>query len=362
MLSELNQICQHKFSSSAQNVLINTPQSQLVKKPSKAENQSAKRKIVRKVKKTIQQALNDTVLTSVMVNRVSWAAYDRMRKTEALTSTPSRKRTHSGNEENELPMSKRLHGCYTDSLPIDEDSLLCEASAWSTNEDVNWSALARKYGLLQTNGGQILKEFLQKKNVAAAFTNQRPNRAARRERKKLPEGIPFPMKKPPSQHRKELSNMTETGELLLGKEVVESTQSTYTLNRADNTIVETTKTVHARQIRLLEIRKKLLAKHESLGLVRENSDEYIDSLTDAEVKERLGALSGKTSLHESSSDLRQRLKKISQQRFLKIWHATPQWQGTATYWLQFLSFMTQHFTIPVRSYSKSLEQKLMYKV
>lgn len=103
--------------------------------------------------------------------------------------------------------------------------------------------------------------------------------------------------------------MTETGELLLGKEVVESTQSTYTLNRADNTIVETTKTVHARQIRLLEIRKKLLAKHESLGLVRENSDEYIDSLTDAEVKERHGALSEKTSLHESSSDLRQWLKK-----------------------------------------------------
>ena len=50
---------------------------------------------------------------------------------------------------------------------------------------------------------------------------------------------------------------------------------------------EESSTVASRKIRLLDIRKKLLTKHEELGIVRENTNNYINSLSESNVKERL---------------------------------------------------------------------------
>ena len=76
--------------------------------------------------------------------------------------------------------------------------------------------------------------------------------------------------------------------------------------------------VHARKISVMDIRKTLLDKHEKMGLFRDKSDDLIDSLSEDEVKVQLKMV------HEGvdETDPRACLKKISRQRFLKVWHHT----------------------------------------
>ncbi len=92
VLGELNAIGQEQFNVSAQQVLCNTPQSHLIHKPSSTERLSEKQKVVRSAKKSIQQAMDESGATTVMGNRISWKSFDRVRKAEKLTNTPSRKR------------------------------------------------------------------------------------------------------------------------------------------------------------------------------------------------------------------------------------------------------------------------------
>ena len=78
---------------------------------------------------------------------MSFNMYDKLRKSETLgkrsadsviTNTPKRKRHGIENEEN---------------ISFNTDNLLEEAHTWSNDQRINWSELARKYGLVQTNGG-----------------------------------------------------------------------------------------------------------------------------------------------------------------------------------------------------------------
>lgn len=95
-LSELNNICVENFDKSAQEVLAETPRSKLTKKPSSQEVQSETRKTVRLTKKKIQQSTDESSLTTVMANRLSWRKFDEMRKSQTLesntcpNSTPTR--------------------------------------------------------------------------------------------------------------------------------------------------------------------------------------------------------------------------------------------------------------------------------
>ena len=63
---------------------------------------------------------------------------------------------------------KRKYRILSGTLQIDKDKLLHEARLWPDDKDINWSKLARDYGLNSPNGGQIIKEFLEENNIPAA--------------------------------------------------------------------------------------------------------------------------------------------------------------------------------------------------
>lgn len=65
----------------------------------------------------------------------------------------------------------------------------------------------------------------------------------------------------------------------IGQEVVPSSYRNYTVNSQTQNIQENTVHFSARKISLIDIRKRLLEKHESLGIVRDSSNEYFDSLS-----------------------------------------------------------------------------------
>ena len=69
-----------------------------------------------------------------------------------------------------------------------------------------------------------------------------------------------------------------------------------------------------------EIRKKLLDKHEELGLIRLHSNEYYTTLSTDVVKEKLLELHKHIEAHTSEEQLRAKLTSISRIRHLKVWH------------------------------------------
>ena len=64
----------------------------------------------------------------------------------------------------------------------------------------------------------------------------------------------------------------EEGEFTLGKEVVEKEYTQFSVT-PQSTLIATKSRITARKIPLTEIRRKLLHRHETLGLVRANNDQ-----------------------------------------------------------------------------------------
>lgn len=125
-----------------------------------------------------------------MHNKISWCAYDKLRKTEGLATTPKRKRQ----QDEDTPTAKKRHGCKPENLTINTEELIQEASTWSPTETINWSQLGTKYGLTTPNQGQVIKEFLQEHNIPAASVAQRATQTTRRPKKKFKSGkTSFPM-------------------------------------------------------------------------------------------------------------------------------------------------------------------------
>lgn len=67
-------------------------------------------------------------------------------------------------------------------LDIEKEKLLKEAKAWSPDQNVNWSQLAREYGITLPNGGQLMKE---ENNIPSASIQQRRLRKPRRCKKRV---------------------------------------------------------------------------------------------------------------------------------------------------------------------------------
>jgi hypothetical protein len=99
---------------------------------------------------------------------------------------------------------------------------------------------------------------------------------------------------PTVQHGKQmLLERSEKGGIATGTEVVPSSYHNFTVNYNTHNIQENTVHISARKVSLLRIRKKLLEKHERLGIVRDTSDEYFDNLSPedmANLSRKLGIL------------------------------------------------------------------------
>lgn len=306
-LRELNAICQEQFHKPVQTVINDTPKSRLILKPSSQEKQSETRKTVRATKKAIQQSMDATGTTTVMGNRLSWRKFDKIRKDEALesnVSTPNRKRS-CDSQPNDIPPSKRVHGSLSSLSSVDKESLLTEARSWTDKDSINWSELARKYHVPGKNGGQSVKEFLKDHMIPAASIGQQEGRTPRRKRKTLPGGLPFPMQRSSSFHKQQVMRKIESSEIDLGDPVVPTLVRSFKYNKKENVVVESQSTFSARKISLLNIHKKLLKKHEQLGIIRRPN---VDSPTNQQLDV------------PSESESQPEPEPIKLSRNLKIWH------------------------------------------
>ena len=245
VLKELTNISQHAFHKTAHEVLVDTPRSKLIQRPTAREERIKRREIEKEITKSIAQNKKDKASDLVLQNRMSWRTYDKLRKTEGLVMcTPDK-----------VPQKRnRRCGKLDDTLEFDKDKLLSDVKTWPVNKDVNWSHLAREYGIHSPNGGQIIKVYLEEHNIPAASVNQRPSRAKRRFIRRIGnEGVSFPMYPPVSHERQKVLQRIKEGEINIGEEVVESSYRNYSVDSETNQVRENTINISARKIHLLEI-------------------------------------------------------------------------------------------------------------
>jgi len=199
VLRQLNTVAHTTFKKSIQDVLVETPKSRIIHKPTGPNKHKEKRKWQKQSSHQIK-ALKEQESQSMQL------------------------------PDPDQPVRKQKHG--SKNLPLDTaavERLLEEARAWSPSEKVNWSHLASKYGLTSPSKGQMVKEFMQEQGIPAALISQTPARAPRRSRKKIQGGrISIPMHCPLPLQRQKLLDQMASGEISIGEKAVKST-SLYTV-------------------------------------------------------------------------------------------------------------------------------------
>ena len=203
---------------------------------------------------------------------------------------------------------------------LNKEGLLEECSTWSPTKSVNWSQLGERYGITTPNRGQVIKEYLASQGIEAAKLPQQTQRKPRRARKKLGSKICFPMYRPSTHIKGKLQEEIEDGDVPIGEEVVKTVQERFTIASESQSVTVSRCEVSARKIPLLEIRKKLLQQHEQLGIMRDDSDSYLNSLRRDEITAQLNSFSILYSAEEDTESLRSTLTVVRRQRFLKVWH------------------------------------------
>ena len=178
------------------------------------------------------------------------------------------------------------------------------------------------------NRGQVIKEYLAEQGIPAAQIKQR-RRAQRRSKKRLPGGkVSFPVYKPVQKLKDDVDKRIQSGQINLGIECV-TTQTKYSTH--EGKMIQESFEVNARKIPLLEIRKKLLKKHEDLGIIRQHSDNFYATLTTEEIKLQLTKLHEMIDSEVNVEDLGQKLKSLSRQRLLKVWYDHSEIAGILIY-------------------------------
>ena len=175
VLNKLGPVVERQFGVTIQEVLTQTPKSHIIRKPTSAQKLREKCEMLRQVRDQIQSEYDRNDESFVMQNCISWNLFDKMRKNEGLEDKTTRKR--KADSSHILNSPKKHHGSRIENLEIDQDKLLQEAGEWQEDANINWSQLARRYGLTKANGGQVMKEYLVEHGIPAAQINQRTRRA-----------------------------------------------------------------------------------------------------------------------------------------------------------------------------------------
>ena len=166
--SSYDEKCKENFGKSLSEILILVPEAGLERKLSPVEKRKLKRDQQRQMKTDIENNVNENDTEEHLSSRQSYRARQEHRLAqsfETMTEATERARTTPPK------VRERSHAPSTDNIIGDLDQLLIDVNSWP-NGDINWSEKARIYNIrakgqdmTPPNGGQIIKSFLQRKEV-----------------------------------------------------------------------------------------------------------------------------------------------------------------------------------------------------
>ena len=103
------------------------------------------------------------------------------------------------------------------------------------------------------------------------------------------------MYQPVKKLKQRVQEKITSGSISIGEEIVTTTHLRYVVQQGE--IRQETAEVSARKIPLIDIWRRLLEKHEQLGLIREHPDEYYATLSEEELQQRLFELHEQVESH-----------------------------------------------------------------
>lgn len=215
---------------------------------------------------------------------------------------------------------KKKHLPSFENVPWDTEHLENTLHNWPAETPINWSAIAREHGIPGANGGQVAKEFAETHGInISLIQSSTPNRktTVRPTKKRLPgTDIAIPSNPPLSSIDRELKSMVASGHFILGEEC-----APYSITRfriVNDQLSPQDVTVHARKVPLKEIRERLLHKHSQY--MRLTPTRILNSMTTAELTERLKALHYSTCSTMTREQLCQLLVCCERTQSLALWH------------------------------------------
>ncbi len=151
-----------------------------------------------------------------------------------------------------LGIKRKKHGPNHLETLIDTDQLLDEAGQWGDGTIVNWTALGTKYGLTESNRGQVIKEYLANYNITVCSCpperdQSREEKASRFRRQGIISHVSACRKQ-----KEKVANKVTRGEILLGRDPPDHH------DHQTNSVKETTNKVCAREIPVLGLLEIIL--------------------------------------------------------------------------------------------------------
>lgn len=200
-------------------------------------------------------------MDTVLQDRQSFAAFDRQKMRQCFESKAAMRERYTDKKATRHTPTVRTW---------DEDAVLAAAHAWPTGSKVNWSHFAAEHGICGANRGQIVKEFLRESSVNILAMECRDETAVRmrRQRVRYRCGVTQPVQPTTDQIKSSIREAVESGRYTPGEECTGTVLCRYKLS---NGKVRTEKIpVHGRKIPMIEVRRRLLQRHEEANLMRDH--------------------------------------------------------------------------------------------
>ena len=194
--------------------------------------------------------------------------------------TPQQKYDRAKHSDN---TSSRKHSPNFENVHWNKEGLLEKLKNWPKDISINWSELAWEFNIPGSNKGQVAKEFAIHNGLDVFSLDKRPKSTRIRARKlRMPGGeISVPTHRTVEGIKEDWTKMIQSGELTLGEPCYPHTITRYSIK--DGELKQHEITVYGRKIPLLDLRKKLLLRHEPF--MRLHTDEQLLALTKLDLTE-----------------------------------------------------------------------------
>ena len=306
-LAELNSVYTDEINTTFRDAILKEKSLGLENKKNTYERKKKKREMQKKFTKQVNEKFAEKAAITMLVEGESKRKYNRKKLAQSFTTpdqVPSKRpKKHSPNFSN---------------VEWDKENLEQTLCNWPSDTTVNWSAVARDHGVPGGNASQVVKEFATSLGLPIGDSST-PRRRQRTRAKKtrLPgSNISIPANPSVAAVEREIQLMIESGRFTLGEQC-----APYTLTRyvPDNgTLMPQEKTVMARKIPLLKLRRRLLLKQSKY--MRLTPTSAIQAMTVSELVDRITNLEGMATSDMSHRELSQTLSSYERSRSLVMWH------------------------------------------
>ena len=306
-LKHLNEEWKKETGVSFEDAVVQASGTTLQKKLTTNQKKQLKRTHARAFKEELETSWHEGDMDAVMKNGISFGRWDRLVLDESLAKRPCKTTAKS-----------------TRHTPVvitwDTEQVLRDAEQWPAGTEINWSAFAREHNVPGKNGGQAVKDYLREQGVDVLRLENRTAPRVRQRRKKKSFGcnIKFPMHKTSGGIKEDLAKAIEDGRFHPGEEVCSKVLCSFTLSNGEVERKEVE--VHGRRVPMLDLRKRILEKHEKNGLMRHLPEDLLEyaSMSREELTDRLTRIGEWTpaSKDMEECDLADRLYRYEHTRLL----------------------------------------------